>query len=163
MKLIATIGILGLVGLALGVTVSGADEASVAATVTVQSISVSVSDGTVEYGTLAVSTTKSTLAGELADLQTATNNGNVTENFNIRGQDSANWTLAATTGVVNQYVHKLSKDSGANWTALTTSNQTLASGVVAAGTQTFDLQITTPSSSTSYIEQSVNVTVQATI
>jgi hypothetical protein len=159
-QLIASILILGLVGMVVGVVAQGAETASVAATVTVQNISVTVSDGTVAYGTLPVNTTKSTLVGELNDLQTATNNGNVTENFNIKGQNSANWTLAASAGA-DQYVHKFSKDSGVSWTALTTSYATLATGIAALGTQTFDLQITTPTSSTNYTQQSVDVTVQA--
>lgn len=163
-NLIASIMILGLVGMVVGVAVGAANEASVGATVTVQNISVSVSDGTVAYGTLAVNTTKSTLVGELVDLQTATNNGNVTETLNIRGTVSSpgSWTLGAAAGS-NVYVHKFSKDSGTNWTPLATTNQTLAAGVAALGTQAFDLQITTPTASTDYTAQSVNVTVQATI
>lgn len=161
-SLIASICILGLVGMVVGVAVQGAPEASVGATVTVQNISVAVADGTVTYGTMAVNTTKSTLVGELNDLQTATNNGNVTENFNIRGTDSGTWTLGAVAGS-NVYVHKFSTDSGAAWTALTLANQTLATAKAVGGTQTFDLQITTPTVSADYIEHSVNVTVQATI
>ena len=161
-SLIATICILSLVGMVVGVVAQGADTASVAATVTVQNISVSVTDGTVAYGTLAVNTTKSTLAGELADLQTATNDGNVTESFNIRGTDSGTWTLGATAAS-NVYVHKFSTNSGTLWTALPLVNQTLATGKAVGGTQTFDLQITTPTVSADYIEHSVNVTVQATI
>ena len=161
-QFIATLCILAVVGVGVGVGVEGAGEAGVGATVTVQNISVSVTDGTVEYGTLAVDTSKSTLASELNDLQTATNNGNVTETLNIRGTDSSAWTLAGTADA-NQYVHEFSKDSGSNWTALTISNQELATGVAESGTQDFDLQITTPTSSTDYTEQAVNVTVQVTM
>ena len=160
-QFIASILILGMVGMIVGAVAQGADTGQVVATVTVQNISVSVSDGGVLYGTLPVNTTKSTLSGELNDLQTATNNGNITENFNIMGQNSANWTLAGAAGT-NEYVHKFSKDSGGDWTALTTDYQTLATGVVAtSGTQDFDLQITTPNSTAVYTEQSVDVTVQA--
>ena len=163
-SLIASIMVLGLVGLVVAAAVQAVTEASVAATVTVQNISVSVADGTVAYGTIGAGTSKSTLELSPVDIQTATNNGNVTENLNIRGQNSspAGWTLAATAGA-NQYVHEFSKNSGGLWTALTTINQTLATGVASSGTQTFDLKITTPSSATDYTAQSVNVTVQATI
>ena len=160
-QFIASICILGLVGMVVATAVKAVDTASVGATVTVQNISVSVSDGVVAYGTLAVNTTKSTLAGELNDLQTATNDGNVTENFNIRGQNSANWTLGASAGA-DQYVHKFSTNSGTTWTALTTPGYlTLATGKTAGQTQTFDLQITTPTATTNYTQQSVDVTVQA--
>lgn len=143
--------------------VKAADTGTVTATVTVQNISVSVSDGTVTYGTLATSATEDTTTSGLDDSQTATNDGNVTEDFNIRGQNSANWTLGATAGA-DTYVHSFCTsncDSSPTWTALTTSNQTLATGVAASGSQTFDLQIETPTSTTSYTEQSVDVTIQA--
>ena len=143
--------------------VYSADEASVTATVTVQNISVSVSDGTVTYGTLAVNTSAGTNG---SDTQSATNDGNVTADLNIRGQNTAAWTLAGTVGA-NQYVHRFCTTSCASpptsYTALTTSYQTLASGVTATNSQTFDLYITTPTSSSSYVAQSVDVTVQAVL
>lgn len=144
--------------------VFAADTAAVTATVTVQNISVSVSDGTLTYGTMAVSSTKSTIAGELNDLQTATNNGNVTEDFNIRGQNSAAWTLGATAGS-EQYFHKFCTATcgtpPTNYTALTTNYQTLGTAISTSGTKTFDLQLGTPSSTATYTQQSVDVTVQA--
>ena len=144
---------------------NAATSASVTATVTLQNESVTVSDGTISYGTLSTSTAKSTIAADLNDTQTVTNNGNVAEDLSIRGQDSANWTLAGTAGA-NQYVHKFCtatcSSPPTNFTALTTSNATLATNVAASGTQTFELQITTPSSSTSFAQQSVDVTVLAT-
>lgn len=153
--------LIGLFGLVSFLEVKAADTASVTATVTVQNISVTVADGTVAYGTLAVNASADT---NPADTQTATNNGNVTENFNIKGQNSANWTLANIAGADN-YVHRFCTATcttpPTNYTALTTSYQTLAASVATSGTQTFDLVITTPTSSTNYTEQSVDVTVQA--
>lgn len=93
-------------------------------------------------------------------MQTATNNGNVAETINIQGANTTNWTLAATAGV-DQYVHQFSINSGTVWTALTTSYSTLTVGLAALGTQTFDLKITTPSSTTFFTTQSPNVTLQA--
>lgn len=144
--------------------VFAADTAAVTATVTAQNVSVTVSDGTVSYGTMATSSTKSTIAADLNDQQTATNNGNVTENFNIRGQNSGAWTLAGTAGS-DSYTHKFCTATcgtpPTNFTALTTNYQTLASGVTASGTQVFDLQLGTPTSTATYTQQSVDVTVQA--
>ena len=147
----------------LGNTANAATSATVTATVTAQNVSVNVTDGTVAYGTLATSTTQDTTSGGLNDSQTATNNGNVTEDFNIRGQNSANWTLGASAGA-DTYRHRFcitTCDSSPTWTALTTSNQTLASSVSTSGTQIFDLEIATPTSSTNYTQQSVDVIVQA--
>lgn len=144
--------------------VHAASTANVTATVTVQNISVTVSDGSISYGTLGTSSSRSTIAADLNDLQTATNNGNITINLNIKGQNSAAWTLGATAGA-DQYVHSFCTTSctspPTNFTALTTNYQTLGSTIAASGTKTFDLQITTPSSSTVYTAQSVDVVVQA--
>lgn len=143
--------------------VKAADTASVTATVTVQNISVTVTDGTVAYGTLGQNSTKNTCT--LTDTQTATNNGNVTENFNIKAIADAStpdWTIGATAGS-NIYTHKFSTATCPTFTgtALTTSYQTLATGKAVSGTQTFDLEINTPNPSTVYTQQSVDVTVQA--
>ena len=137
---------------------AGTDQ--VACTVTAQKISVSVSDGSVAYGTIALGSSQDTTASGVNDSQTATNDGNVAEDFNIEGVDTTGWTLAAATGS-DQYVHEFSTDSGSNWTALTTSYQTLATNIASSSTQTFDLRVWVPSSTTHYDEQNPNVTIQA--
>lgn len=148
----------------VGKIARAATEGTVTTTVTVQNISVTVTDGTVTYGTLANNSTKGTHSGDLNDTQTATNNGNVTEDFNIKGQNSGSWTLAGTAGSDN-YVHQFCTATcttpATNYTVLTTSYQTLKTGVAASGNQTFDLYINTPNPSTVYTEQSVDVIVQA--
>lgn len=132
-------------------------------------VSVSVTDGGVVYGLVTKGQSKDTTSNGLNDTQTATNDGNVTENFNIMGQNSASWTLGATAGN-EQYVHEFCKtgtgspdpcDTSPTWTALTTNYQSLGTGITASGTQRFDLKITLPTSTTSTAEQSVNVTIQA--
>lgn len=170
-SLIASIAIVTLVGMAVGVAVRAADTQSVTATVTVQNISVTVSDGTVAYGTLAVDTSKDTTSGGLDDTQVATNNGNVSSTLNIKGQNSTpgTWVLSGAAGN-EAYVHQFCKtgggapdpcDSAPVYVALTTFYQTLATPVAPLGTQRFDLKITTPTATASFVEQSVNVTVQA--
>jgi hypothetical protein len=143
-----------------------ATTSNVAATVTTQNISVSVSDGSVTYGTLGPSSSRSTTAADLNDVQTATNDGNVAEDFNLRGQNSTNWTLAGSAGA-DQYVHQFCVSActtpPTNYTALTTNYQQIANSKSPLDTQLFDLRITTPSSSTVYTQQSVDVTVQAVI
>ncbi|MEX2515112.1 MAG: hypothetical protein WD335_03215 [Candidatus Paceibacterota bacterium] len=126
---------------------------------TAATISITVSDGSIDYGGVQAGNTNDTIS--LGDTQTVTNTGDVTIDLNIVGQDTAcPWTLAATAGT-DQYVHEFSTDSGGVWTALTTTNQTLATGIAAAGTQDFDLQLTSPTDSSCDTEQSVDVTVQA--
>ena len=164
-KFIIPVSVLGLAGMLVvySVVLAGST-ATVSATVTVQNISVSVSDGTVAYGTIGQNTTKSTCTSELNDAQTVTNDGNVNEDFLIKGQNSANWTLAATAGT-DQYVHKFLNGTCSTFsggTALTTSNQSLATGVAPNGNVTLNLQINTPNPSTVFTQQSVDVTITAT-
>lgn len=161
-KLISGIAILSLIFVATGV--KSATTANVTATVTVQNISVTVSDGSIAYGTLGNNSTRSTIASDLNDVQVVSNNGNITEDVNIRGQNSVNWTLAASAGS-DQYVHRFCNSScgtpPTNYTALTTNYQTLASGLAASATTTLNLQINTPNPSTVFTQQSVDVTIQA--
>lgn len=138
-----------------------ADSANVVATVTFQSISVTVASGTVTYGTMGASSNKNT--NSMAATQIATNAGNVSEELQIKGKDDSPWTLSATSGP-DQYAHKFcvtSCGTPANYTALTTSYTQLAASVATSGTQSFDLMIETPTTSTSYTQRSVDVTVLA--
>jgi hypothetical protein len=126
-------------------------------------VSVSVSDGNVNYGILTTDTNQDTTASGLNNSQTATNNGNVNENFLIRGQDSANWILSGSVGS-EQYTHKFCTsncDSSPVWVALTTTDQTLATGISPSSNQIFDLQITTPNETSNYTQQSVDVIITA--
>ncbi len=139
---------------------------NVTATVTAQNISVSVADGSIAFGTLGLSSTQDTTTSGVNDSQTATNDGNITENFNIKAGATANWTPAATAGA-NQYTLKsctATCDTTPTWTNVGAdpSYATLATGVIAtSGTSVFDLQVGTPTSSTSYTQQTITVTVQA--
>ena len=164
-KIFAGISILALIAVAF--PLGAATEVGVNATVTVQNIAVSVSDGTVAYGTLTLNSQEDTTSSGVNNTQVATNDGNVVENFNIKGADAGNWTLAGAAGA-NQYVHEFCRgdtgtcDATAVFTALTTSYQELDTNVATSGTQDFDLQITTPTSS-DFVEHTAVVTVQATI
>lgn len=165
MKTTALLVSFSLVCLCLFATkVDAANTGTVNATVTAQNVSVTVADGAIAYGILAVSTSKSTISTDLNDLQTATNSGNVPEDFNIKGSNSAAWTLAATPGV-EQYSHKFCTAScttpPTNYTALTTSYQTLGLNIATAGTKTFDLQLSTPTSTAVFTAQNVDITIQA--
>lgn len=141
-----------------------ADTDAVSATVTVQNISLSVADGSVAYGTLAVNSSANT--STLADAQTITNDGNVTIDINIRGADTTAWTLAGAAGA-DAYIHRFCAATcgtfPTNYTALTTSYAELTTGIAASGTQELHLGITTPTSSSSYTQQAADVTVQAAL
>lgn len=165
-KVLSLMAILALVGAVLGPGIFAAETANVTATVTVQNVAITVEDGNIAYGILVAGGTKDTTTHGVDDSQTATNTGNVTEDFSIRGFDvstGCSWTLANTQGT-ETYFHKFCTancDSSPTWTALTTSYQTLASGVAVGGTQVFDLQIGVPTSTTCTVQATVTVTVLA--
>lgn len=124
-------------------------------------ISVSVSNGVVSYGYVAPNASKDTTATGLNNTQTITNNSTIAEDFNIQGQNTTcPWTLSPSNGV-DQYVHAFSINSGTSWTALTTNYQSLITNIGAGATQNFDLQLTMPTTTNCYNQQSVNVTIQA--
>ncbi len=160
----------------IGVKTFAASTGTVAATVTPQNISVTVTDGSVAYGTLDLSASKDTTSGGVNDTQTATNDGNVAEDFNITSTDATGgttWTLASTIGA-NQFKHSFCTagsgspdpcDATPTWNAITTAGnyQALASNIAASATNLFDLKLDTPSSTTDYVQKSITVTVQAVL
>ena len=156
--------------LAVAGQASAATTSTVAATVTPQNISVTVSDGTVAYGTVDLSSAQDTTASGVNDSQTATNDGTVNEDFNITSTNATGgtaWTLAGTIGA-DQYKHSFCTstcDATPTWTAITTAGNyhALAGTVTPNGTSVFDLKIETPSSTTDYVQKSITVTVQAVL
>ena len=167
--LILGLALVLLVILVIPVTVFAAETGEVTATVTGSLVSVTVTDGTVEYGVLALNATENTTASGVNDTQTATNDGTVTATFNIKSSNaedvvaSDNWTLAAAAGA-DAFTHTASIDSGVNWDkAMTTydSYVELATGIAAEGTQDFDLRIEMPITVTDYTEHTITVTIQA--
>jgi len=160
------VGILVVTGMLVSAVTFAADTGVVTATVTVQNISVAVTDGLVQYGILPASDTTSTIATDLDDSQTADNDGNITEDFNIIGTDSAAWTLEAAVGSDDEYAHTFCTttcDATPVWVEIQEASYTSMSiGVASTSNQVFDLKIETPSVSTAFDEQSVDVTIQAT-
>ena len=133
-------------------------ESTVSATVTPAVLSVTVTPNTVDYDVVELSSTDNLPTPETF---TATNNGSITENIDIRGADTDNWTLEATAGP-NQYVHKASKDAFSTTITLATSNLPLVdTGVAVDGTVTVSLKLDAPTVSTTAAEQIAVVTVIA--
>ena len=150
----------------------------VTATVTPQLISVSVSPGSVAYGIMALSASDASRTVKLSGTITATNNGNVAENFNIKGSDatggSTPWTLSDTppdVGAVgaNTYVHDFDNTTGGSFVEAedkslnSNTYKALATNVAAtSGTANLELQMNMPTSSTdASAQKSTTVTVLA--
>ncbi len=159
-KLIAGVALMLVVGMILSPAVFAAGEATVTCTVTPELISVTVNPTGVDYGILGNS------ANATSGVITATNNGNVAEDFDIRGANATSgtdtWTLAGSVGA-DQYMHEFGLGSSpSTFTALATSGQDLANNIAASvGTQDFKLKIWTPSSSTGSGQYNTDVTVLA--
>ncbi|MBZ9577696.1 hypothetical protein KJA13_01520 [Patescibacteria group bacterium] len=162
-SLIASILILGLVGMVVGAAVKAATEGSVTATVTPGVVSVIVSPNSFDYGYMTLNTSKTSHeAGQTSGI-TATVGG-VNTDLEIKGADatssSGSWTLVGTPGS-DEYVHEFGEGADpSSYTTLTTTYVDLAS-VSASGSYVFGLRITTPTSSTYTEEYSVPTIVLA--
>lgn len=158
-KFLAILGIFSLAVLSFGLAAIGATSADVTATVTPGVISVSVSPGTVAYGTVGVPTTDNIPTGDT--IINADNNGNIPENFLIKGANATGGTVTwnITTGAPSGasgtpaygYNHKFmdcGSDSGCSAPALAntmdTTSETLATNVSATGDRYFKLRLSTP-------------------
>ena len=147
-------------------------QTDITATVCPTLVSVTVSPGLVDYGVQDLDDTN--LIPTPASV-TITNNGNVTEDFLVKGANATTsggaWTLNTTAGA-NQYVHRSSPDDS-TFTALTTTPATLASNILGESlcdgsasdgeTQTLYLNMDTPTTSSVQGEYSTTVTVTAII
>ena len=87
-----SIALVALVGLAVVSAAFSATTAAVTATVTVQNIAVSLNQSSLAYGTMDSNTASSTLGLFAGAGITATNDGNVTSDFDIYGAVTASWT-----------------------------------------------------------------------
>lgn len=136
---------------------------------TPQNITVSVilDVNSFDYGIIPDNTSSSTLTLFSGAGITATNNGNVTENFTIYGADTTDWTLSTTNGV-DIYTHEFCNDTDndcsnppTNYSLLTSTPQSLKTGIPASSAVSFQLRITTPTDTSIYTPQSAVVTIQA--
>lgn len=158
-KILLGVGLLALVIL-IAKPALAADTAGVSATVTPKLISVSVSPGSVAYGTVDLDTEVAPTGDPTIN---ATNDGNVTENFNIRGTDATfganTWTLSGSSNGPDQYMHKRGL---LEFAPFTTSYSTLALLVQAGGGTEFKLRLLTPTTTSAYGEYATTITIQAT-
>ena len=134
-------------------------ESTVSATVTPAFVAVSALPDLVEYGVKVLAST-----AQVPDPTTfvATNDGNITADFLVRGDNTADWTLAGTAAS-EAYVHRASPDAFTTTIVLTTTNQSLQTGIAPAGTSTVSLNMDLPTSSAATAEQTAPVIVVAII
>jgi len=120
-------------------------------------VSISVTPTEYDFGVVALNTIASTGTGGYFNV---TNDGTATEDFTIRGSNATDgsnvWVLASTNGA-DQYKLEYSKD-GTNWYLVNLTAATLATSKAGGEYETVDIRITTPTSTSSYQQHTLNVT-----
>lgn len=129
-----------------------ADTGTITVTVSLQSISVSLDTSTWDIGPIALggSSTLPTV--------TATNNGNVATDLAIKGADGAGAWAIGTQGA-----DAFEVDVASPVLKLSTTNQTLVSGLAPSGTKAIDLTYKAPTSDTKGpgVAQGFSITITA--
>ena len=170
-KLISSISILALVGLSVAVSVGAAD---VDVTVTPQVVSVTVTDGTVDYGTLAAGDSNDTFNGPAASTQTITSTGNVSIDVVLRSSDAyvipntTDWALEGTAGTdIFEHSYAINAASTPGFafpfdgTFVNTNTGTVVTLPSNGNSATLDLGISMPTSIGNTAAHSIDVTVVA--
>lgn len=182
-RILALVGVVALVGLLLPAAIFAAVEDTVQCTVTATLVAVTVEDGSVAYGALALGATKNTALYDdpdnlngmaIAQTQTIYNTGTVAEDFSIRTEDalgSIHWLLHATTPGTDQFTHAYNvadaayTGSGtitfAKWAA-SNVGVNVATDVAVDGVKYLELEIGMPTSVADAETHTIMVTVLAT-
>lgn len=146
--------------------VEALDTGTIAATVTASNLSLTVSPGSISYGSVALNAATTTVGHGYT--QTVTNTGS-TMKLNVKSSDAINgttWILDTSNATLDHYMHEVSTTTGsaymkfpANNTYITASS-TMYTG--AGNTQALDFQLTTPNTSSDFVQKTITITVQAT-
>ena len=144
-----------------GVSAQSTD--TVTATVSATNLAVSVTDGSIAFGSVALNTATSTHG--TGQTQTVTNDGS-NATLNVKSSDATNgttWTLA-TTPASNAFTLAVSTTTGASYSLLQGADVYLTASTTFAslGSSPLDFQFTTPTVSTDFVQKSLTITVQVT-
>lgn len=170
-KLFSLVALVAIFGWSVSGLAKAADTGTVTATVTVAVASVTLSQSSFAYGSVPVNTASSTLALWSGAGIVATNTGSEAS-FDLSSSDSTGWTLSGTSNADNNFMHKFCNDTAddctlpagqANYDSnpMTTSYSELDPSVAYNETVAFQLQVLTPQVPTSFVQQSITVTLQA--
>ncbi|KKW09588.1 MAG: hypothetical protein UY47_C0010G0007 [Parcubacteria group bacterium GW2011_GWB1_49_7] len=139
-------------------------EVTVAATVTATNLAVSVADGSIAFGSVALNTATTTVtAGN--DTQTVTNDGSDAA-LNVKSSNATGgttWTLGTSAGS-DIFKLEVSTTTGSTYMTLqaTDTYLTASSSMTSLLDQDLDFRFTTPTASTDFVEKSLTITVQVT-
>lgn len=167
-SLIVSICLVGIIGTIIGITAWSASTAAINATVTARNLSITrtVGDGAIAYGTLDLSATTTTdPSGSINDPETFQNDGSQAK-FNIKTGSttggSTPWTAGAAAGT-NVYVHSFATNTAITWQVLDTNDtyETATSTIDNGASISIYLRFQAPSGSTEFVAKTVPVTIQA--
>ncbi len=121
-------------------------------------------DGTVDYGILPATESKSTI--DLSDTQTIRNTGNVNIDLDIKSSNAiggVDWTLGSNYGN-DIFIHEYSNNSGSVWNKFLVADQYYAltsSALLPDETLNIDTKITVPSLTSDFVEKNITITILA--
>lgn len=157
-QILSIVCLLSLVGVALGMgAVAQTSTSTVTTTVNIGTVSVTVDEGTVTYGTMPYDTEKTSLSVLLNNIKATV--GSVITDLTIKGSDTEDWTLSTNTGE-NLYIHSfgLAVDStteAGDYSPLSTTPTVFVNDMTASSTQYFGLKIKTAASGKATTQTSV--------
>ncbi|MCR4330803.1 MAG: hypothetical protein NUV49_02900 [Patescibacteria group bacterium] len=140
-----------------------ADTATVAATVTATNLAISVSDGSIAFGSVALNTATTT-AGN-SDTQVASNDGSAAV-LNVKTSNATGgttWTLGTSAGS-DIFKLEVSTTTGSTYMTFqaTDTYLTASSTFASLQDQNLDFRLTTPTASSDFVEKSLTITAQVT-
>lgn len=141
-----------------------ASTATVAATVTASNLAVSVSDGSVAFGSVALNTATTTVGGT-GQTQTVSNDGSNAV-INVKSGNATGgttWTLGTSAGS-DTFKLEVSTTTGSAYMTFqaTDTYLTASSSSASLTTGPLDFRFTTPTASTDFVQKSLTITVQVT-
>ena len=135
-----------------------------------QLISLTVTDGSVAYGSVDFGGTRSTLELLPVATQTVTNTGSVAERIMMKCSDATNgatWVLvpSSDTERPDEFAHQWSTNGGGVWNDFNPGHSygMMVPSLAPSNTQNFDLKIHMPTTITDMLPKSITITVMATV
>src|SRR3990167_4083122 len=147
-----------------GYNARAADTATVSATVTATNLAVSVTDGSITFGSVALNTATSTATYD-DQTQTVSNDGSNAV-INVKSGNATGgttWTLGTSPGS-DTFKLEVSTTTGSTYMTFqaTDTYLTASSSSASLTSGPLDFQFTTPTVSTDFVQKSLTITVQVT-
>ncbi len=145
---------------------NAAATATVTASVTATNLSLSVSPGgTIAFGSVALNTASTTVGNGYN--QTVTNDGSAMK-LNVKALDTTGgttWVLNTSNATLDNYMMEVSTTTGSAYMKLPSTNTNITASsswpTGASNTQLLGFRLTTPNTSTDFVQKSTTITLTA--